>query len=239
MDINKLKLVLVSKLLGNGIGTFYKTHIYNCNPKNYLKTGRHVQLFRPLYVFPRLIELGDFTRIQHSVRTVISENQKIVIKKYSAVGANVTIIPGNHIPTVSLPQYLSYMRINDVNNTLVIEEDAWIGANSTLLYKGSVGRGAVVGAGSLVTKKVPPYAVVSGIPARIIAVRFSLEQILEHEKHLYPTEDRLSKEYLEELFSTEYVGKRIIGTASIAPDVQEAILREREKIGMYDYNMSE
>lgn len=239
MNIRKIKLLLINKLFGNAIGTLYKTYVYNSNPKNYLKAGEHVMLARPLYVFPELIELGSYTRLQADIRAIISKRQKIVVKKYSAIGAGVTIIPGNHVPTVTSPQYLSYVGVNDIDNQIVVSEDAWIGANSTLLYKGNVGRGAVVGAGSLVTKKVPPYAVVSGIPAKIIAVRFSLEQILEHEKHLYPTEERLSKEYLEELFSTEYVGKRIIGTASIAPDVQEAILKEREKIGMYDYNMSE
>lgn len=68
------------------------------------------------------------------------------------------------------------------------------------MYKANIGRGAVVGANSLVVKEVPPYAVVAGSPAKIIAVRFSLEQILEHERHLYPKNERLSKEYLQALF---------------------------------------
>lgn len=230
------KLILINKLFGKAAATFYQTNVYNCNVKNYLKTGDNVMLARPLFVQPSQIELGSYTRLQRNVRTIISQKQKVIIKKYTAIGAGATIIPGNHTPTVSVPQYLSYVGVNDINNTLVIEEDAWIGANSTLLYKGSVGRGAVIAANSVVTKKVPPYAVVSGLPAKIIAVRFSLEQIIEHEKHLYPTDERLSREYLEELFKTEYEGKRVIGTDVISNENLEILNKEKEKIGMTDYS---
>ncbi|MEO6830059.1 MAG: acyltransferase [Acidobacteriaceae bacterium] len=51
---------------------------------------------------------------------------------------------------------------------IIIEDDAWIGFNSTILKGVRIGRGAVVGAGTLVTKDVPAYAIVVGSPARII-----------------------------------------------------------------------
>jgi len=49
-----------------------------------------------------------------------------------------------------------------------IEEDAWIGANSIILRGVTIGKAAVVGAGSVVTQDVPPFTVVAGNPARII-----------------------------------------------------------------------
>jgi len=61
------------------------------------------------------------------------------------------------------------------NKRTRIGNDVWIGAGATLLGKGgglTIGDGAIVGAGSVVTKDVPPYAIVGGNPARIIRYRF-------------------------------------------------------------------
>lgn len=52
-----------------------------------------------------------------------------------------------------------------------IGDDVWIGANCTILDGVKVSKGAIVGAGAVVTKDVPPYAVVGGIPARVIGMR--------------------------------------------------------------------
>ncbi len=51
---------------------------------------------------------------------------------------------------------------------IVVEDDAWIGANSVILCGVCVGRGSVIGAGSVVTKDVEPYTVVAGNPAKVI-----------------------------------------------------------------------
>ncbi len=52
----------------------------------------------------------------------------------------------------------------------------------------------------MVTKDVPPYSVVGGVPARFIKLKWTINEILEHESILYPEAERLSIEYLEELF---------------------------------------
>lgn len=226
---------LLNALFGSGMKRFYEIYYFTSNPKNYKRIGKHVVIERPFFAIPSVIELESYTRIQPNVKIIASKNQRVIIKKFSAIGAGSTIIPGNHTPTVSLPQYLSYLGVNDINNTLVIEEDVWIGANSTLLYKANIGRGSVVAANSVVTKKVPPYAVVSGIPARIIAVRFSLDQIIEHEKHLYPESERLEESYLEQLFNNEYMGLKAIGTSYICEDTRKRMEREKKNIGIPDY----
>ena len=59
----------------------------------------------------------------------------------------------------------------------VIGNDVWTGRNATILAGVRIGNGAVIGAGAVVTKDVPPYAIVGGVPAKIIKYRFSPEQI--------------------------------------------------------------
>lgn len=58
-----------------------------------------------------------------------------------------------------------------VDYAVVIEDDCWIGANVIVLSGAHVGRGAVIGAGSVVTGVVPPYTIAAGVPARVIADR--------------------------------------------------------------------
>ncbi|MDP1678351.1 MAG: acyltransferase [Bacteroidota bacterium] len=56
-------------------------------------------------------------------------------------------------------------------STVIIEDDCWIAANSIILSGVRVGRGSIVAAGSVVSKDVPPYSVVAGVPAKIIRSR--------------------------------------------------------------------
>ena len=57
---------------------------------------------------------------------------------------------------------------NDIPNPVNIGHDVWVGSNSTVLGGVTIGNGAVVGACAVVTNNVPPYAVVGGVPAKII-----------------------------------------------------------------------
>jgi acetyltransferase-like isoleucine patch superfamily enzyme len=55
-----------------------------------------------------------------------------------------------------------------------IEDDVWIGANVTILKGVNIAEGAVVGAGAVVTKNVPSYSIVAGVPAKIVGSRRDL-----------------------------------------------------------------
>ena len=59
----------------------------------------------------------------------------------------------------------------------VIGNDVWIGSNSIILRGIEIGNGAIIGAGSVVTKDVPPYAIFAGVPAKLIKYRFNIEII--------------------------------------------------------------
>lgn len=63
------------------------------------------------------------------------------------------------------------------NREIIIGNDVWIGTNVVILPSVKIGNGAVIAAGAVVTKDIPDYAVVGGVPARIIKYRFTKEQI--------------------------------------------------------------
>ena len=65
---------------------------------------------------------------------------------------------------------------------IIVGHDVWIGANAVILSGVNIGNGAVVAAGAVVNKDVPPYAVVGGVPAKLIKMRFEPEQIAALEK---------------------------------------------------------
>lgn len=83
----------------------------------------------------------------------------------------------------------------------MIENDVWIGANVTILVGVTIGRGAIIAAGAVVNKSIPPYAIAGGVPAKVIKFKWSVDQILQHEAILYPDNERFSKEYLEKLIN--------------------------------------
>ncbi len=70
---------------------------------------------------------------------------------------------------------MEYLTIDGYN--AIIGNDVWIGSNVLIIGGIKIGDGAIVAAGAVVTKDVPPYAIVGGIPARIIRFRFDKEQI--------------------------------------------------------------
>lgn len=179
--------------------------------------------------------MDDYSRL-HNLTNFISYKGKVAIKKYTEFGSGCVIVPGSHTPTVGMPQWLSYLHINDVDGTITVNEDVWVGTSCILLSHCSIGRGAVIGAGSVVTKAVPPYSVVAGNPARIIATRFSIDQIIEHEKILYPIEERITREELEELFETYFQNLRSIGTSSISEEDRVRLEKEKKRVGIIDYS---
>lgn len=58
-----------------------------------------------------------------------------------------------------------------------IENDVWIGGNAIILQGVSIGNGAVIGAGAVVNKDIPDYAIAVGVPAKIVKYRFNEEKI--------------------------------------------------------------
>jgi acetyltransferase-like isoleucine patch superfamily enzyme len=113
-------------------------------------------------------------------------------------GPHVTVIAGGHNITVP-GRFMTDVHEKTGNEDLdvVIEDDVWVGTRAVILRGVRVGRGAVIAAGAVVTKSVPPYSLVVENPARILRFRWDVETILSHEMALYPPDRRFSREDLE------------------------------------------
>ena len=130
------------------------------------------------------ISIGDNSSLGSGTR-ILTTRAKVSIGKEVMFGPAVTIVSGDHrIDVIG-----KYMReITDAEKRpeddldVVIEDDVWVGTGAIILKGVTVGRGAVVAAGALVTKDVPPYAIAGGVPARVIKMRFSPEEIEAHER---------------------------------------------------------
>lgn len=138
------------------------------------------------------------------------------IGKYCCIGGNVKTITGNHPirqfvsvhPSFySLRKqagftYVKTQKFSDFNYideekklSVIIGNDVWIGENASILEHIMIGNGAVVAAGAVVTKDVPNYAIVGGVPAKIIGYRFDEEIIdfLEKTKWWNKPQDWIEK----------------------------------------------
>jgi len=94
---------------------------------------------------------------------------KIRIGEKCLISQHVTIVSSNHGIDRNSP--ISEQPWSTDNNEVIIEDDVWIGAQCVILPGVHIGKGAVIAAGSIVTKNIPSYAVVAGNPARVIKYR--------------------------------------------------------------------
>lgn len=146
----------------------------------------------------------------------------IEIGRFCSIAANVKVLPYTH-PVKSFvsshPSFYStlkqadftYVKFQKFEETLFfnksknvfarIGNDVWIGENVIIKGGLEIGDGAIIAAGSIVTKNVEPYSVVAGVPAKVIRYRFTKEQILSLLKIKWWEKDSFWLENHSELFS--------------------------------------
>ena len=129
--------------------------------------GSNIRLGRRLFIYPGRVSIGNFVYIgSHSFL-----DGDITIGNDVMLADSVAIIGGDHIfREVGRPAYAAP---REHWKPTVIEDNCWIGHGAMIMNGVRIGEGAVVGAGSVVTKDVLPYAIVVGNPARVHAWRFS------------------------------------------------------------------
>lgn len=132
------------------------------------------------------LSIGDGASIPKG-STIYCTGAPLMIGKKVIFGPNPTIVTGDHRFDI-IGKYI--IDVTDAEKgvkydaPVVIEDDVWCGANVTILKGVTIGRGSVVAAGAVVTKSFPPYSIIGGVPAKLIKMRFTPEQIIEHEQLL-------------------------------------------------------
>ncbi len=116
---------------------------------------------------------GDRKRVEIAEGTVINDallntvSGTITVEPYAFFGHGVSLLTGTHdIDRFGVDRQEAIPR---EGRDILVEEGAWIASNATVLGPCRIGRHAVVAAGALVVDDVPPYAIVAGVPARIVA----------------------------------------------------------------------
>lgn len=113
------------------------------------------------------------------------DDYHLVIGNYCSIGSGVAfILSSDHdlrtISTFPFSYFNGGSKPDAISKgDITIDDDVWIGHAATILSGVHIGQGAVIAAGTVVTKDIPPYAIVGGVPAKIIKYRFDETAINE------------------------------------------------------------
>lgn len=163
--------------------------------------GSYLDLPINLYGNPKHIHIGERSTIFGYFK-FISVRGNLFVGDNLIAAQGLTIVTDNHVRNVgTLIRDVSDVERNSRCKDVFIEDDVWLGSNVTILPGVTIGRGAFVGAGTVIRKTIPPYSVVIGNPQQVIGFNLSPEEIIEHEKLLYPVEKRLPLNLLLENYS--------------------------------------
>lgn len=132
------------------------------------------------------ISIGNHVSIGENA-LFMTTRAKIKIGSHVMFAPNVTLITGSHRMNI-VGRYMDTVEENekeaDDDKDIVLEGDNWIGANAIILKGVTVGFGAVIAAGAVVTKDVLPFSIVGGAPAHLLKMRFDRENAEKHIEEL-------------------------------------------------------
>ncbi|MHC6181076.1 CatB-related O-acetyltransferase [Clostridium sp. JNZ X4-2] len=165
----------------------YQTvYLKNVITRDNIKVGDYT-IYNDFYNDPRDFEKNNVL-YQYSVN-----NDKLIIGKFCSIACGVKFLmtSGNHtmksLSTYTFPIFyeewgLDVSHITDAwdnKGDIVVGNDVWIGYDSIIMSGVKIGDGAIIGTRAVVTNDVPPYAIIGGVPAKIIKKRFSDEVIFK------------------------------------------------------------
>lgn len=173
-DILNIKLL---RIRYNNINSFIEEGVkIDCSSNVLIGRGSSVRMFSTLIVkspvrrskFISSLRIGDNTYIGE-YNNIRAAGGSITIGNNCLISQHISIVASNH--GIEKDKLIVEQRWPEDKINVVIEDDVWIGANSVILPGVTIHKGAVIGAGSVVTKDVPEYAIVAGNPARILKYR--------------------------------------------------------------------
>lgn len=147
------------------------------------------------------VRVGRFTYGQLNIFSYGAKNELLTIGDFVSIASNVKFILGGNHRTDTFSSYPFKVKLmNEANEALskgpiVVEDDVWIGIDCIILSGVRIGQGAVIGAGTVVSKDIPPYAIVTGNPARVVKYRFDekTREMLTQFDYSNLNEDKIKK----------------------------------------------
>lgn len=143
---------------------FVAGEVYGC----YLGYGTYVHKYSML----AHVKIGRFSAIGENVNIKLFEHPVHMVST-----APCFYHKENRLKTFVKEDYYDDLKSIEEDYSVVIGNDVWVGSGAYIKSGIRIGDGAVIGAGAVVTKDVEPYAIVGGIPAKVIRYRFPREQI--------------------------------------------------------------
>lgn len=153
----------------------YKKKMIRCGERVFFSPCNSVITYQSM-------DVGNNVYIGYHADFVASRS-KIIIGDHVVFGPHVSIrggdhrfdIPGRYIDSIGDDEKLPQ---NDAD--VIFEGDNWIGMNAVILKGVTIGFGSIIAAGAVVSNSVPPFAVVGGVPAKVIRYRFNENDIKKH-----------------------------------------------------------
>lgn len=183
---------------------FYNMNLFICN-KKWRKMNKNNFTTMGNLFDKNSVEVGISTYGTLNINQFEKNNGKLKIGAYCSIAPKVDfLLDGEHYYKgfTTYPFKKKFFKEKETlsKGNIVIDDDVWIGFGATILSGVHIGQGAIIGAKALITKDVPPYAIVGGVPARVIRYRFSKEKIQLLLKNLNFSEikvDKIEKSFLE------------------------------------------
>ena len=156
----------------------YKTSLAKCGSN--VRIGANCKLIAKNISIGNNVSIGDNACIMSAISHVYIGNNVMLAPNVTIRGGNHrTDIVGKYMIDVTEPE-----KLPENDEDVIIEDDVWIGQHAIILKGVKIGEGSVIGAGSIVTKNVPPYTIHVGVHPTSEFRRFTEEEIKEHKEKL-------------------------------------------------------
>lgn len=171
------------------------------------------------------VKVGRFTYGALTVKHFGNQDEYLQIGDFCSIGPKCTFVLGGEHRFDCISTYPFHNKLWSGDNEsrtkgkIVLDDDVWLGYGATVMSGVHIGRGAIVAAGAVITKDVPPYAIVGGVPAKIIKYRFDdkiVKQLLNFD---FSKIDSSNIENYREILSTPISSEKV--AADILSEVED------------------
>lgn len=145
----------------------------------FAQCGKKVKIGKKCSFVYKNVFIGNHVFIGSNAH-IVPSRAKVIIGDHTMFASSVFVITGGHQTNIRgrfMDEITNDEKALSEDKDVIFEGDNWIGTNAIILKGVTVGKGAVIAAGAVVTKDVPPYSIVGGVPAKVIRMRFDSDSV--------------------------------------------------------------